>query len=228
MSEPSTSTAPAKSISSIATRQTVEKKYNIDLIGNTSHQITGAKLPSNRQVLQVFFHNMHFVNLDQIKSAKLAIDSALIFWKQARIPTRNKDKCVSKLLDLYTTWKNIRKTQSEKRSNTQNNDANQFVESLDDLFDISAANAMQTMKIEEDKQFLEMQRQKGRPGSMIGVDMALFGREQRSLNRKEREDARRAKHEEEMARQAGISNVYLSLFWPLFIFVIFSIFCSCC
>lgn len=60
MSEaPSSSTGDAaKSTTSVNTRESVESVHNIAMIGRTSHQIIGAKLPSNRQVLQVMFHNM--------------------------------------------------------------------------------------------------------------------------------------------------------------------------
>lgn len=48
-----------------------------------------------------------------------------------------------------------------------------------------------------------LQRQKGRPGSMIGVDMNLYGREKRAQSRREKEKARTRKYEEESARHAG-------------------------
>lgn len=70
------------------TRQADESKRNIPLVGQVSHQIVGAKLPSNRQVLQVLFYNMRYVNLNTKQSAKLTIDAVSIFWQQARIPTR--------------------------------------------------------------------------------------------------------------------------------------------
>jgi hypothetical protein len=37
------------------------------------------------------------------------------------------------------------------------------------------------MKIQEDKDFLQLQRKSGRPGCMMGVDMKLTGAEQRKL-----------------------------------------------
>lgn len=200
MSKPSTSTAPAPSTSSVKTRRSLEKKQNIDIIGKTSHQIMGAKLPSNKQVLQVMFHNMRFVLLDKTQSANLSIDAAIIFWKQARIPTRDHHKCAEKLLKLYEKWMNIQRTVPNKRSNKQKQTAEQFVEILDDLFDIAAADALQSIRIEEDRAFLEMQLQKGRPGSMAGVDMVLHGREQRAYTRKEQEEARKKRYEEEMSR----------------------------
>lgn len=67
-------------IPSITTRRAIESKYKIDLIGTICHQIVGAKLPSNRQVLQVMFYNMRIVNLSARASAQLAVDMASIFF----------------------------------------------------------------------------------------------------------------------------------------------------
>ncbi|KAA0183253.1 hypothetical protein HAZT_HAZT002449 [Hyalella azteca] len=38
---------------------------------------------------------------------------------------------------------------------------------MDNLFDIAHPNALEMMQSEEDKNFLKLQRQKGRPGSMV-------------------------------------------------------------
>lgn len=192
-----------QSTSSVTTRKSMENLYKIDLIGNTSHQITGAKLPSNKQVLKVMFYNMRFVRLSAKESAKLAINSTQIFWQQARLPIREEHRNIEKLMKLYEKWKKIQKTVTDKRSTNQNQAADQFVESLDDLFDISTIDALETIKIDEDKQFLQMQRQKGRPGCMAGIDMILYGRENRAQDRKEKEEARKRKYEEELSRQAG-------------------------
>lgn len=190
------------SISSAATRQS-DQRHKIDMIGTTSHQILGAKLPSNRQLFQVMFFNMRFVGLDARQSAKLAINAAEIFWHQARIPIRDEHKSIDKLLKMYDKWKSIRKTPQEKRSNAQKQVAETFISSLDDLFDIATANAMETIKIEDDRNFLAMQREKGRPGCMAGVDMTLFGKEKRSYERQERANAYKRKQEEEASRQFG-------------------------
>lgn len=163
------------SASSISTRRSVENVENIEEIGKISHQIIGAKLPSNRQVIQVFFYNMRFVDRNKQpdakarNSAKLAIDAAKIFWHQARIPVRNDDKCIDKIIKLYNDWKHIRKTPPARRSEKQKENAESFKDTLDDLFDIASQNALEKIKIAEDKLFLEMQRKKGRPGCMAGV-----------------------------------------------------------
>lgn len=226
MSKPSTSSTTDKSISSVTTRQSDAIKRNIDLVGNTLHQITGAKLPSNRQVLQVFFHNMRFVELDKTHSANLTIDSAVVFWKQARIPTQDYHKCSKKLIKLYDQWRNIGKTQPHRRSNAKKEEVEEFVANLDNLFDIAAADALQSMKNEEDKEFLKMQRQPGRPGCMIGIDMALYGREERSRIRKEKQDARQKKHEEESSHKAG-NKIDIHICCVRVSDALFSMLCSC-
>lgn len=205
MSKASSSSGDSvKSKSSVKTRKSVEYLHNIDMIGTTNHQIVGAKLPSNRQLLQVMFYNMRFVNLSANLSAKLAIEAANIFWEQARIPTRQPVKCQEKLMKLYELYQNIRKTTEEKRSAAKKKEAEKFLDELDDLFDIAAANALEVIKIPEDREFLVKQRQKGRPGCMAGADMSLYAREKRSKERKEKEEERKRKHDEEMSQQSGI------------------------
>lgn len=183
-------TEEAPSTSRLITRKAIENLKKVDLIGNVSHQINGAKLPSNRQVLQVLFYNMRFVDLTAKQSAKLTIDAVKIFWHQARIPIREDHKCQDKLIKLYDKWKNIQKTLPDKRSNAQKQLAETFLENLDNLFDIATANALEEIKIVEDKEFLEMQRLKGRPGCMTGVDMALYEKEKRVQERQEKETNR--------------------------------------
>ena len=73
-----------------------------------------------------------------------------------------------------------------------------FVETLDDLFAIAHSDAMGLMKIEEDKKFLLLQRQKGRPGYMLGVDQKLKQKEERALTRSEMQTARKKRTYEEM------------------------------
>lgn len=198
MSEAAATSSPR----SVQTRQSDQATNNIDMVGRISHQITGAKLPSNRQVLQVFFYNMRIVQLTAKASAKLTMDAVLVYWRQARIPARENHRGASKLLKIYDKWEKIRKTVPDKRSAAQTTDYEQFLDSLDDLFDIATNDALDTMRIEEDKEYLILQREKGRPGCMAGADMVLFGKEQRSRERQEKEESRKQKHQESL--KAGI------------------------
>lgn len=185
--------------SNVITRKADEQLRNIALIGKVSHQIVGAKLPSNRQILQVFFYNMRYVKLDAKQSAQLTVDAALIFWHQARIPTRNPDKCANKLIKIYEEWKCYQKSNVNKFSAKRKQEYEDFIENLDNIFDMAHAEAMTMMRNEEDKEFLLKQREKGRPGSMIGIDQKLDAKEKRSQLRKEQEEARKMRHAESQA-----------------------------
>lgn len=192
------STSSQSDTSLIRTRKSNQSLNYIPLVGNVSHQIMGAKLPSIRQILQTFFYNMHYVHLNAKQSATLTLDAIIIFWQQARIPTRRMDHCVESLLRIYDKWKNIQKVVPSKRTPRILENEKAFVDSLDDLFDIASATALTTMRNEEDKKFLLMQREKGRPGCMAGVDTRLAAREKRSQERRLIEEARKRKHEEEL------------------------------
>ncbi|CAH0556961.1 unnamed protein product [Brassicogethes aeneus] len=192
MSIPSTSSAETPPTTSTRiTRATDNVLRHINLIGVVKHQITGAKLPSNREVLQVFFYNMRFVRLTSKESAKLAVSAASMFWHQARLPIREAHKCGEKLMKMYDTWNRVRKDSSKGIPHTKRAE---FMEKLDDLFDIAHASALKMIHFEEDRQFLLKQRQKGRPGCMAGVDINLNRREKRSWERKDKEESRKKKH----------------------------------
>lgn len=97
---------------------------------------------------------------------------------------------------MYDEYRNIHKQSANKRTEASKVKVENFKEKIDDLFDIASADALNKMSIEEDKNFLLMQRQKGRPGCMAGIDMTLYGREQRSEQRKQKEESRKKKYVE--------------------------------
>ncbi|XP_073430500.1 uncharacterized protein [Dendrobates tinctorius] len=134
--------------------------------------ITGCKPPSNRQVLCALFYNLRTVKLTVRESAKLTIREVFIFGGKARIPTKHEQDAITKLEKLHAEWRSLQKDR-KKTSETAKNKFKQFVEKLNDLFDIAQQDALALMKLEEDKAFLVKQRQKGRPGSMAGVDLKL-------------------------------------------------------
>lgn len=173
--------ASASSSSTVKLR----KDCQIFLIGSYSSQIVGSKLPSKGQVLKVLFFNLRQVKLDITESARLAVREVILFWEKARIPTQAEKNCIPKLKKLYDEWRGLQKS-SSKNSDIQNEKEQKFVDQLDDLFDIAHENALSLIKIEEDREFLNQQRQKGRPGYMCGIDHDSFRREQKSYERAER------------------------------------------
>lgn len=184
------------STSSSATKTALRGYNNIYLIGSVQNQIIGSKLPSNRQVITVLFYNLREVKLNLRESAKLVIKETVIFWEKARIHTREQHHCISKLEALYQQWRDLQKL-SKRTSETQKNKISDFIDKLDDLFDISHANVLNMIQNEEDKKFLLLQRQKGRPGCMLGADYKLAVKEKKIIQKlKNIEQQKKREHSE--------------------------------
>jgi hypothetical protein len=160
---------------------------NIHLIGTSSEKFSGRKLPSKREVLQCFFYQMREKKLSKRDSARSVIDDLFVIWSKARIPTRRAQQCIAELEALYERWRGIEK-RTLKQSGSQRKKEEDFCNILDDLFDIAHANALLQIENEEDAKFLEMQRRKGRPGYMAGVDRELAEREEKIRKRDERRE----------------------------------------
>lgn len=194
--------------SSLSHRVSLRTDNNIYLIGSMSNQIIGSKLPSNKQVLSVLFHNLRIVKLNLRESAVLVIKETVIFWQKARIPVREEHRCVNKLEKLYQDWRNLQK--SANRLSDKNR--TKFIDELDNLFDIAHGNSLNMIRIEEDKMFLLSQRQKGRPGCMLGIDHKLSLREKRTEVQLQKLNERRKRSLEEMEDKGNsITNIVYSL-----------------
>ena len=138
-------------------------KKNYLLRRGSYHQITGAKVSSNRQILAVLFFNIREVKLTVSESANFVIRECNIFLEKARIPTKSPPNCVKKLVDLHHVWRELQKY-STKSQDIHRRRSEKFQMDLDNLFDIAHADAIERMKIEEDKMFLHRLREPGRPG----------------------------------------------------------------
>lgn len=127
-------------------------------VGYATYQIvSNSDLPTIKQVLAVLFYNLRRFKNSLDISAKLAVEECLIFWKKARIPTREVYKCVEKLKNEYSRWRKITKNLS-RDSDTQKKNEADYKQTIDKLFDIASGNALQLMEDEEDKIFLHRQR----------------------------------------------------------------------
>ncbi|XP_039315242.1 uncharacterized protein LOC120359881 isoform X1 [Solenopsis invicta] len=180
----------------------------IFLVGSMRKQITGSKLPCQRDVLSVLFYNMREVKLNLHDSASLVIDECLIFWKKARIPTQDRSDCIKKCKKLYENFKKLGKLKTRASISCRQKEK-EFEDSLNNLFDIAHANALDIIKINEDKEFLLMQRKNGRPGCMLGIDMKLTTAELKKAAQEEKELQRRRKQYCEIASTV---HDYLSSF----------------
>lgn len=173
-------------------------RNGVFLVGAMNYQITGSKLPSQKNCLSVLFYNLRIVKLFLHESAALVVDECLIFWKKARIPTQDPSNIMKKLKKLYEDLRTLEKSKNRKSDLCRKRERD-FEDKLNNLFDIAHANAMSLMKIQEDKDFLLLQRKSGRPGCMMGVDMKLAGVEQRKLIRNEVKNKKPIPHSETLS-----------------------------
>jgi adenylate/nucleoside-diphosphate kinase len=164
----------------------------IFLVGVMKNQITGSKLPSKRDILSVTIP-MHLVKLTLHDSASLVFDECQIFWRKARIPIQGRSNCVTKIKKLYDERRKLDKNKN-RNTDTQKKIMNTFKDNLNDLFDIVHSNALNIIKIHEDKLFLIKQREIERHGCMMGKDSKLTGLEFRKLSLEKQKARQNEKH----------------------------------
>ena len=180
-------------------------KKKLYLLGSYIDDITGAKLPSNKQALG-YFLNLHREENHTIrKAATRTIEKIFVFWQKASIPVKQKQNAISKLEKYFQKWQNLQKHKS-RNTDTQKGHEESFKESLDDLFDVAHAQALNNMTNEQDKKFLLTQREKGRRGCMAELDVTTARKLKRQQVMLEQTTKRRRRAEEE-AKQSNTFNI---------------------
>ena len=118
------------------------------------------------------------------RSSQEVHDQLVPFWIKSRIPIKSKHHIVRKICDLFNEQISLMKHRTRSKIKDQKNQEN-YSKKLDKMFDISHGNADQMITIEEDKEFLNLQRA-SRTGSFGCVDKKLATVEKRSAERRER------------------------------------------
>jgi len=187
------STKPEKTVVKPVTR----KETDVWLVGQLSSTLSDTKLPSKKEVMALFFHYKQDMQKTVRDASHCTAEDVLKVWAKATIPTRLKKHVVNKVEDLFREWEKLRKNKENKakRSESLQQKEKNWKEGLEDLFDIAHADALELMTIQEDKDFLIAQREKGRRGQMGAVDTALHKRQIESLKRKEAFERRKAREE---------------------------------
>lgn len=185
------------------------KQTEIWLVGQISPILNATKLPSKNEVMALFFHYKQIENKTVRDACHATAVDVLEMWAKAHIPTRLKKHVVDKVESMFREWEKLRKNKENKakRSEGLQQKENEWKEGLEDLFDIAHADTMELMTIEEDKEFLQAQRKKGRPGKLGSLDTALLKKE--ALAQKRQEDKERRRKREEADRMARAEQVVL-------------------
>jgi hypothetical protein len=165
------------------------------LLGKPDKDILCSGLPTNGAVLRNFLFHHQEKGLKISDSAKAAVDTTLVIWQKARIPTQRVDSGVRKLSKLYDEYCTLKKNRLSPKEGYRVKEQ-LFKADLDELFDISRKDSLSIMKNEEDKQFLLMQQQDPSSSSLSVLDKSLAQQESRKRARINQALARKKKYME--------------------------------
>lgn len=171
-------------------------RQNIFLIGDVDAQIVGNKLPSKLQALKVFFFHTRILNGSVPESIAAVIDEIIVFWKKAKIPVQDVQRCRDKLKKLYDEWRILVK--HKNRSDVAIKKQNEFVCSLKKLFDIAPSNVFDVID-ENSKEFLSNQRSDERIGFIANIKTKYDDDDNDSKLKKRVHFEKQKKSEEEKA-----------------------------
>jgi hypothetical protein len=113
---------------------------NVCLIGYPLEHLTGARLPSGRDVMRnfIFYHKSQKLTIND--SAQHVYEQLQPFWLKSHLPTRRKDHVIEQIKKLYAEHVDLMKHYSRGNDkDLQNN--KEYSEKLDQLFDISHASS---------------------------------------------------------------------------------------
>jgi hypothetical protein len=159
------------------------------LVGGTDENFNPSKLPSRGEVLKVLFHYHDRQEMSLKESISKTVELLLVIWDKARIPTKAPNHVAEHIGKLHGEWKGLKKL-INRVSATNLANQQKFQETLDDIFDVAHHDAMSLIKIKEDRLFLHAQREKGRRGTIGGVDRKLAEQEERTKRKKTAEESR--------------------------------------
>ncbi|KAG0710443.1 hypothetical protein GWK47_022768 [Chionoecetes opilio] len=157
----------------------------------------GNHLPSRGEVLQVFLFHHKIQKEVLFAAAASTAEKVLEVWRRANIPTSDVSWVKKKILKLYEEYGALAKSKSRK-TETEKMKRCIFRDSLEDMFDIAHSKAMEVKIPEEDKAFMEAQREDRQSCSMAGVD--------EKLKRATEEKRRKRQRMEEMKKKDAAAS----------------------
>uniref|UniRef100_UPI00358FB6CD uncharacterized protein n=1 Tax=Myxine glutinosa TaxID=7769 RepID=UPI00358FB6CD len=156
------------------------------LLGKPNPNLSTARLPCGLDALRLvqFHHIKEGSTLPA--SYKLACEAVVAVWEQARIPTRRIDSCVRKLSKMYEKYLALKKHRTRERESDRKKEV-MFKSDLEELFDIATKDAMKEIKNEEDREFLQKQREDIFSCSMSGADQKTPAKEKTEITKRQKE-----------------------------------------
>ncbi|XP_044578931.1 uncharacterized protein LOC123261403 [Cotesia glomerata] len=119
--------------------------YNY-LIGFEIHNINNIKLPSCRDVLNLFMYKHQSLKLSIRASASSVISDTNAIWANLLIPTSRPQHSIKKLEKIHSDYMKLKNHRSRaKTSKRQRTNVEQFSKRLDKLFDIANCAALKNL-----------------------------------------------------------------------------------
>ena len=130
------------------------------IFNNVITHISGNKLPTNKEILQLLFHHTRNLNKNIQNSMTDVFNEVRTFWDKAKIPIITRTNCVAKIDRLYNEYRQLQKKTNKVCIKEIEND---FDLRLNMLFDIAAKDVLEKLD-ETSKIFLLGQRSAHRFG----------------------------------------------------------------
>ena len=77
------------------------------LLGSTRPELTGARLPTQGQILRHLLHFVQIVNLGLDNGVNQTIENASVFWNKVGYKIKAKTQAKADLRNLYERWKKL-------------------------------------------------------------------------------------------------------------------------
>lgn len=202
----------------------LRKNTLVKLVGPECEFITGARLPTIRQVLAAFYYQLRSKKLPLRASARNAVKQVLCYWQKTKIPIVQEIKCIAKVESLHVELSAICKHTSRKNSKAQIEREVRFCTKLDKLFDLAKSMAIPEMEKKAQKEtdrlvkqalhedIIFLKNQKEGVGSISGIDRALAAKVQKKARTEQRKKEKQKLLEERRAKseaQSSIGNIVL-------------------
>lgn len=137
------------------------------LVGKPIKKIEGSTLPLIGDVLRRFIYVREEDKKSVQESAKSVAEEILEIWNKTSIPCIEQHNVIKKIKATQLEWQNIKKNKF-RVTEIEEKKRHVFVNKWTDLFDIARANALRTMKSENDKSFYRSQKD-GKRGHTLQI-----------------------------------------------------------
>ncbi|KAK0052258.1 hypothetical protein Bpfe_018341 [Biomphalaria pfeifferi] len=165
----------------------------VHLIVEPVQLFNGNMLPTTREVLQVYYHHHNNEKLSKTETVTVTVREVCEIWARARVPSAEERNIIHKLKLLVDKHRTVCRNKTCGGTAQMARESN-FEADMNGLFDIAHHDAMNLIKIEEDRVFLADQRTE-RKYVMGKIDQQLTAVEGRRAVRIQREAELRTKED---------------------------------